>query len=182
MSADLENLLQRKIHATLLQHNTDALVESLTQVARSLQIDPLQAAAAILYMDMADITQLQALLPPTRPLSLVTEQKPERLKMVRYRLEVGRAHEVSTDDIKTVLINESGVERAKIGYLDIRSHYTLIDLPNGMPPDIFQHLQSVEIKQHPLKIKRVGSPKKRQWQRQRRKPNDASAMQSSKSD
>jgi hypothetical protein len=58
-------------------------------------------------------------------------------------------------------------DRSKIGFMDIRSNYTLIDLPLGMPPDIFQLLQTVEIKQHALQIKRVNASRKRPWQRRK---------------
>jgi hypothetical protein len=51
--------------------------------------------------------------------------------------------------------------------MDMRNDYTLIDLPPGMPPDIFQLLQTIEIKHQPLQIKRVNTSRKRGWQRRK---------------
>lgn len=76
-------------------------------------------------------------------------------KQVRYRLDIGRKHAVTQDDIKDVLIEVSGVDKKRIGRLDIRNYYTLVDLPDGMPADIFQLLAEVEIKQRKLNLKRV---------------------------
>jgi DbpA RNA binding domain len=172
MRAETEEQLTQKISELLQQNNIQGVQSWLTQIARNLQIEPLQAAAALLCLNTVDLGLRQQLLALTAPVAPTQElQKNERQKMVRYRLEVGRVHEISVDDLKNVLISESGVERTRIGHLEMRNHYTLVDLPNGMPPDIFQHLQSVEINQHPLKIKRISMSKKRQWQRHRRKGN-----------
>ena len=37
----------------------------------------------------------------------------------------------------------------------MKDFYTLIELPDEMPQDIFQHLKSVEINQQKLDIKRI---------------------------
>ncbi len=76
-------------------------------------------------------------------------------KVVRYRLDVGRKHTVSVESIQSVLIEVSGVDKNRIGKLEIRNYYSLVDLPEGMPADIFQLLSEVEINQRKLNIKRV---------------------------
>jgi len=53
------------------------------------------------------------------------------------------------------LIEESGVDKNNINNINIQGDYTLVELPDEMPQDIFLHLKSVEIKQHKLDIKRV---------------------------
>ncbi len=75
--------------------------------------------------------------------------------MVRYRLDVGRKHQVTLEELKKVLIEESGVDKNNINNVNIQGDYTLIDLPDAMPPDIFLHLKSVEINQRKLDIRRV---------------------------
>lgn len=192
LNAELENLLGAQIRKILATQTTEPLQATLNRLVKSLDINPLELAAALLFLDASTLSACvnanadalqnataenlsktghnpisDPLLQQLSSIFKPSELKPEKLKMVRYRLEVGRKHQVSIEDIKDVLISESGVERAKIGHLDMRNHYTLIDLPNGMPPDIFQHLQSVEIKQHTLQIKRVTSSRKRQWQRRK---------------
>jgi len=82
------------------------------------------------------------------------------IKMVRYRLDVGSNHQMTLDELKKILIEESGVDKNNIR-LNIQGDYTLVELPDEMPQDIFLHLKSVEIKQHKLDIKRVKSRNKR---------------------
>ncbi len=77
------------------------------------------------------------------------------IKMVRYRLDVGCKHQVTLEELKKVLIEESGVDKNNINNINIQGDYTLVELPDEMPQDIFLHLKSVEIKQHRLDIKRV---------------------------
>ena len=79
------------------------------------------------------------------------------IKMVRYRLDVGSQHQLNIETLKKVLVEESGVDKNNINNINIRGLYTLIDLPDAMPPDIFQHLKTVEINARPLAIKRVKS-------------------------
>jgi ATP-dependent RNA helicase DeaD len=54
-----------------------------------------------------------------------------------------------------VLVEESGVDRKRIGKIDIRHNYTLVELPDGMPADIFQLLSDASIADRRLAIKRV---------------------------
>lgn len=92
------------------------------------------------------------------------------IKMLRYRLNVGSKHQINAEELKKVLIEESGVDKNNINIITIQSDYTIVELPDEMPQDIFLHLKSVEIKQHKLDIKRVKAhSKKRSNNRNRRK-------------
>ncbi|MGZ4957397.1 MAG: DbpA RNA binding domain-containing protein [Methylobacter sp.] len=84
-----------------------------------------------------------------------------RIKMVRYRLDVGSKQQVTSEELKKILIEESGVDKNNINNINIQGDYTLVELPDEMPQDIFLHLKSVEIKQHKLDIKRVKSRNKK---------------------
>jgi len=84
-----------------------------------------------------------------------------RIKMVRYRLDVGSKHQVTSEQLKKLLIEESGVDKNNINNINIQGDYTLVELPDEMPQDIFLHLKSVEIKQHKLDIKRVKARNKK---------------------
>ncbi len=77
------------------------------------------------------------------------------IKMIRYRLSVGSEHRVTAELLKRVLIEESGVDKNNINGINIQANYTMLDLPDAMPLDIFQHLKSVEINHCKLDIKRV---------------------------
>ncbi len=91
------------------------------------------------------------------------------IKMVRYRLDVGCKHQVTSEELKKVLIEESGVDKNNINIINIQGDYTLVELPDEMPQDIFLHLKSVEIKQHKLDIKRVKARNKKRSNNYRRR-------------
>jgi hypothetical protein len=90
------------------------------------------------------------------------------IKMVRYRLDVGSKHQVTLEELKKVLIDESGVDKNNIN-ISIQGDYTLVDLPDEMPQDIFLHLKSVEIKEHKLDIRRVKARNKKRGNNYRRR-------------
>jgi coenzyme F420-reducing hydrogenase beta subunit len=94
-----------------------------------------------------------------RPAETVAAQP--SIKMVRYRLDVGCKHQVTSEELKKVLIEESGVDKNNVNNINIHGDYTLVELPDEMPQDIFLHLKSVEIKQHKLDIKRVKARNKK---------------------
>lgn len=90
------------------------------------------------------------------------------IKMVRYRLDVGGKHQITSEELKKVLVEESGVDWNNINNVNIQSDYTLVELPDEMPQDIFLHLKTVEIKQHKLDIKRVKTRNKKRGNNRRR--------------
>ncbi|MDI1231177.1 MAG: DbpA RNA binding domain-containing protein [Methylobacter sp.] len=91
------------------------------------------------------------------------------IKMVRYRLGVGCKHQINSEELKKVLIDESGVDKNNINNINIQGDYTLVELPDEMPQDIFLHLKSVEIKQHKLDIRRVKARNKKRDKNQCRR-------------
>ncbi len=123
------------------------------RLSAELQVSYLDCATALSLLNHADIVlEKPQNAAHARP---VTEIPRVKQRLVRYRLDIGRKHTVSIDQIKQVLIEVSGVDKKRIGRLDIRNYYTLVDLPEGMPADIFQLLSEVEINQRKLNIKRV---------------------------
>ena len=69
-----------------------------------------------------------------------------------YRIEVGHEHGVKPGNIIGAIANEAGLESQHIGRLSIRDDYSLIDLPDGMPQEVFQHLKKVWVNQQQLRI------------------------------
>ena len=69
-----------------------------------------------------------------------------------YRIEVGHEHGVKPGNIIGAIANEAGLESQFIGRLSIRDHYSLIDLPDGMPKEVFEHLKKVWVVQQQLRI------------------------------
>jgi ATP-dependent RNA helicase DeaD len=87
--------------------------------------------------------------PPPRP--------PEE-GSVRYRLAVGHAHGVKPGNIVGAIANEAGVDSKRIGRVDIRDDFSLVDLPAGMPDDILQHLKKVWVVGQQLRMVPDGQP------------------------
>jgi ATP-dependent RNA helicase DeaD len=69
-----------------------------------------------------------------------------------YRIEVGHEHGVKPGNIIGAIANEAGLDSQYIGRLSIRDHYSLIDLPDGMPSEVFEHLKKVWVVQQQLRI------------------------------
>ena len=76
---------------------------------------------------------------------------PERDKN-RYRLEVGHKDHVKPGNIVGAIANESGLKGKMIGRIQIFNDYSLVDLPKGMPNEIFQNLKRVKIMNKELNI------------------------------
>ncbi len=82
----------------------------------------------------------------------------------RYRIEVGHVHGVKPGNIVGAIANESGLDGEHIGSIEIEAEYSLVDLPAGMPKDVFEDLKKTRICGQPMNISRYGegkSPRKR---------------------
>lgn len=153
---DKEVPLKNRIQLVLENENLDSEQALVRATTAELGIDNLTYAAAITYLTRH--IEKTALPPALEEVKRATNQLPSpplSIKMVRYRLDVGTKHCVTQEQLKKVLIEESGVDKNNINNVNIQNLYTLIELPDEMPPDIFQHLKSVEINQHKLDIRRV---------------------------
>ncbi|AOS97235.1 ATP-dependent RNA helicase DeaD [Microbulbifer aggregans] len=134
------------------------------------ETDPLQVAAALAAMAQGD-----------QPL-FVKEQEPKKRRerdedfeprgrkqgghgkdkkvgppdegMERYRIEVGREHGVRPGNIVGAIANEVELESSYIGRIEIYPEFTTVDLPEGMPKEIFQHLKGVRVSGRNLNISR----------------------------
>lgn len=65
--------------------------------------------------------------------------------MVTYRLNVGRVHGVSPGNIVGAIANEAGLDSEHIGRIKLYDDYSTVDLPEGMPADIFQQLKKTRV-------------------------------------
>ena len=78
--------------------------------------------------------------------------------METFRVEVGHAHGVKPGNIVGAIANEAGVESSFIGRIEIDSEFSLVDLPAGMPKEIFRDLQKVWVVGRQLKLSRLNAP------------------------
>jgi len=85
--------------------------------------------------------------------------RPLEKGMERYRLEVGHVNEVKPGNIVGAIANEAGIDSQYIGQIYIEADYSLVDLPEGMPKDIFNDLKKVRVCGFPMKISKVKQAK-----------------------
>jgi ATP-dependent RNA helicase DeaD len=105
---------------------------------------------------------------PPRPRSGERARAPEQ-GFETYRVEVGKTHGVQPGNIVGAVANEAGIDSKHIGRIDIRDDHSLIDLPEGMPSEIFKHLKKVWVSGQQLRITR-GSDKPDNEKRDFEKP------------
>ena len=72
-----------------------------------------------------------------------------------YRVEVGRVHGVQPGNLVGAIANEAGVASAHIGRIEIYDEFSTIELPEGMPKDIFKMLKKVWVSGRQLDISRL---------------------------
>jgi ATP-dependent RNA helicase DeaD len=105
----------------------------------------------------------------------VPERRPQRgpkgsrkgPRLETYRIEVGHAHGVQPGNIVGAIANEAGLDGRNIGHIDIRDDHSFVDLPEGMPEEIFDSLQAVRVRGAELRISRVAGKPERSERRAR---------------
>jgi ATP-dependent RNA helicase DeaD len=83
------------------------------------------------------------------------EQRAPEVGMETFRIEVGHVHGVKPGNIVGAIANEADLESRYIGRIDIRDDHSLIDLPEGMPREVMDHLKRVRVAGQPLRISRA---------------------------
>ncbi|RPE81893.1 DEAD/DEAH box helicase [Vulcaniibacterium tengchongense] len=84
------------------------------------------------------------------------ESRAPEVGMETFRIEVGHVHGVKPGNIVGAIANEAELESRYIGRIDIRDDHSLIDLPEGMPREVMEHLKRVRVAGQPLRISRAG--------------------------
>jgi ATP-dependent RNA helicase DeaD len=75
--------------------------------------------------------------------------------MERFRIEVGLEHGVKPGNIVGAIANEAEIESEYIGRVEIFDDHSTVQLPEGMPKEIFKHLKSVWVSGQRLQISRL---------------------------
>ncbi|MEO6364740.1 MAG: DEAD/DEAH box helicase, partial [Luteimonas sp.] len=76
--------------------------------------------------------------------------------METYRIEVGHVHGVKPGNIVGAIANEADLESKYIGRIDIHDDHSVLDLPEGMPPELLSHLQKVRVAGQMLRLSKAG--------------------------
>jgi len=74
----------------------------------------------------------------------------------RFRIEVGNNHGVKPGNIVGAIANEAGLDGKNIGSIEINDDHSIVDLPKGMPKEIFKDLSKARVCGQALSITRLG--------------------------
>lgn len=160
---------REKTIAVLEQDDLEFFRGFVRELIESNQLDPVDVAAALAKMVQGD-----------QPLLIKDRPAPERVERVEryreedgaegrrsrkrpdtdaidlnldtYRVEVGRGDGVRPGDLVGAIANEGGIDSQYIGHIKIHDDYCTIDLPSGMPKEVFRGLQKLHVCQKPLNI------------------------------
>jgi len=89
---------------------------------------------------------------PSRQKTGPADQDGNEIPMITYRIEVGRNDEVSPKNIVGAIANEADIDAQYIGHIKLHDDHSTVDLPEGMPKELFDHLYKVRVCQKALKI------------------------------
>jgi ATP-dependent RNA helicase DeaD len=87
------------------------------------------------------------------------EERPRKPKVARndidwqtYRLEVGKEHGARPGDIVGAIANEISLDSSYIGAINLHDKHSFVQLPKGIPADLFKQLKGVRVRRQPLAI------------------------------
>ncbi|CBV43076.1 DEAD/DEAH box helicase [Halomonas elongata] len=126
--------------------------------------DPIELAcafAALARADEAPIGRLQAPRKERAP----RESKPRRERgpsegMTRYRVAVGHKDGIKPGQLVGALANEGGIEGNRIGRIDIRNAFSVVELPSGLPSSILTKMARARVGGRPLEISEDRAPRR----------------------
>jgi ATP-dependent RNA helicase DeaD len=75
--------------------------------------------------------------------------------MERFRVELGWRDRIKPGNLVGAIANETGLNGKAIGRIQIFDTHSTIDLPKGMPDDVFQGLRQLRVLNRPLQISRL---------------------------
>ncbi len=74
--------------------------------------------------------------------------------METFRVEVGHVNQVKPGNLVGAIANETGIQGAAVGRIEIYDEYSTVDLPVGMPSEMFYSLKKVWVAGRQLNISR----------------------------
>jgi len=169
-------MVNNKRIAGFKQTITDTLAAGELQFAQGLveqyqqehDVPAIEIAAALARMAIGDrpllLPKERTSRPSDRDDRKPREKTPSRVKirpgagMERYRIEVGHKHKVKPGNIVGAIANEAGLSAQHIGRIDIHLDHSLVDLPSGMPDDVFRDLRKAWVCGQRLGISRLDAP------------------------
>jgi ATP-dependent RNA helicase DeaD len=162
---------KQKITDTLASGELAFMQGLVEQYQREHDVPALEIAAALAKLTLGD---KPLLLKPEPKRRSESEERAPRLRgkaredrpprqgapppadMERFRIEVGRSQGVEPGNIVGAIANEAGIDGKHIGHITIEEDHSLVDLPVGMPREVFRDLKKAWVCGHQLRISRLG--------------------------
>ena len=123
--------------------------------------DPVELACAFARLARADEAPIGRLQAPRKERA-PRDGKPARQGgprdrapsegMTRYRVSVGHKDGVKPGQLVGALANEGGIEGNRIGRIDIRNAFSVVELPSGLPSSILAKMARARVAGRPLEI------------------------------
>ena len=169
---------KQRITDTLAVEELGFYYQMLEQYRQEHNVPALEIAAALARLVQSDTPLLIKESPIPAPIEF--ESKPDRgrsakgqrgssLKrsalridegMESFRIEVGSVHGVKPGNIVGAIANEAGIDGEYIGRIKIYEDFSTVDLPEGIPRDVFRGLKKVWVAGQQLKISRMEESQK----------------------
>jgi len=158
----------QRITDTLANENLEQFTQLIEKYQQEHNVPANEIAAALASLLQGDMPLLLQKHPDKRKARSAEKSRPKEPRpanrpdkgMERYRIEVGHKHDVKPANIVGAIANEAGLDSKNIGHIDIQEAFSLVDLPEGMPKDVFKDLKKVWVSGQQLKISRLGSKQK----------------------
>jgi ATP-dependent RNA helicase DeaD len=169
---------KQRISDTLVSKELDFMRGLLEQYQQEHDVPAIEIAAALASMSLGDKPLL--LKPEKEKHDKKSQSQSEKTKernrqertrtdveslppkgMERFRIEVGHNHSVKPGNIVGAIANEAGLDAEYIGHIDIQEEYSLVDLPKGMPHEIFLDLKKARVCGQRLNLSRLEKTEKK---------------------
>ncbi|QEM82485.1 DEAD/DEAH box helicase [Halomonas binhaiensis] len=187
--AHRDEVFHQRVVATLTKgaEEQKALIERLVEEG----YDPVELATVFAAMARADEPPIGRLQAPRRERnersdrndrersSRRRDDRAPREGMTRYRVSVGHKDGVKPGQLVGALANEGGIEGSRIGRIDIRNAFSVVELPNSLPASILTKMARARVAGRALEISEDrGSPERAP--RRRRDNGDAPVRRQSR--
>ncbi|MFA6051941.1 MAG: DEAD/DEAH box helicase [Methylobacter sp.] len=175
---------KQNITDTLAAEELSFFSQLIEQYQQEHNVTPLEIAAALAKLVQGETPLLMQNLPkkskdtredrPSRDDRSSRSDRPQRdrkpkrafgggadIEMETYRIEVGHAHGVKPGNIVGAIANETGIDGDHIARIRIQDDYSTVELPAGIPKELFQELKKVRVAGQQLNISKMGEGAKK---------------------
>ena len=159
---------KQRIADTLANEDLSLYVDLISQYQQEHESSPLTIAAALAHLHQGQTPLLLKEDPKPKKTNKPARQqcaphkfakrtrarRPER-GMERFRIELGNNHGAMPKHIVAAISQDAGLDGRDIGAIQVNSHFSFIDLPEGMPKQLFRTLKRTTVHGRRLKITRL---------------------------